>query len=56
MKNTTENTVLKTVLHYVKHFKTCFNSRGGIHQEGHTCITFDAVNNAYIDARKRIRE
>ncbi len=34
-----------------------FNFRDGFqHHDGHTCITFDAVNNAYLDARKRIRK
>lgn len=26
------------------------------HIGGHTCITYDAVNQAYLDARKRIRK
>lgn len=26
------------------------------YQGGHTCITYDAINAAYIDARKRIRK
>lgn len=30
--------------------------RNGIHGTTKTCITYDAINAAYLDARKRIRK
>lgn len=31
-------------------------SRNSLHGGGKTCITYDAINAAYLDARKRIRK
>lgn len=30
-------------------------NRSPLHTESSTCITYDAINQAYMDARKRIR-
>lgn len=46
---------IRIIFYLLKLFFPTFHIHRNPHVPSHTCITYDAINAAYVDARKRIR-
>lgn len=60
LSNDVANDGILVFFHFIQFFDCDFSPftrhRNSVHDPSKTCITFDAINTAYLDARKRIRE